>query len=104
MRADAWWRASLRRNAGFCSALAGMQYIETLARGIVADVAKVTADRPIVWVPLVDIAQRMKVSLPSVETGARAAVDWGWLKADASFSKGVCLTAAGRALVRRVGL
>jgi hypothetical protein len=83
--------------------LAGMQYIETLARGIVADVAKFTANRPMVWVQLDGIAQRMKVSLSSVETGARAAVDWGWLKADASFSEGVCLTEAGRALVRRVG-
>jgi hypothetical protein len=81
-----------------------MQYIETLARGIVADVAHVTAERPIAWVPLEDIAQRMKVTLSSVETGARAAVDWGWLSADGSFSEGVCLTAAGRALVRRLGL
>jgi hypothetical protein len=84
--------------------LTGMQYVETLARGIVADVAKSTANRPMVWVPLVDIAQRMKVPLSSVETGAKAAVDWGWLKAGASLSEGVCLTEAGRALVRRVGL
>jgi hypothetical protein len=81
-----------------------MQYVETLARGIVAEVANSTANRPMVWVPLVDIAQRMKVPLSSVETGATAAVDWGWLKAGASLSEGVCLTEAGRALVRRVGL
>ena len=80
-----------------------MQYIETLARGIVADVAHVTADRPIVWVQLEDIAQRMEVTLSSVETAAKAAVDWGWLGVDGSYP-GVCLTAAGRALVRRVGL
>jgi hypothetical protein len=81
-----------------------MQYIETLAPGIVADVAHVTADEPIVWVQLEDIAQRMEVTLSSVETAAKAAVDWGWLRVDGSFPKGVCLTAAGRALVRRVGL
>ena len=84
--------------------MAGMQYIETLARGIVADVAHVTADRPIVWVQLEDIARRMEVTLSSVETAAKAAVDWGWLGVDGSFPNGVCLTAAGRALVRRVGL
>jgi hypothetical protein len=81
-----------------------MQYIETLARGIVADVAHITADRPIVWVQLEDIAQRIKITLPEVETGAKAAIDWGWLSAERSVPHAVCLTAAGRALVRRVGL
>jgi hypothetical protein len=84
--------------------LAVMQYIETLARRIVADVAHATADRPIVWVQLEDIAQRIKVTLPAVETGAKAAVDWGWLSSEGSPPHAVCLTAAGRALVRRVGL
>jgi hypothetical protein len=79
-----------------------MQYIETLARRIVADVAHATADRPIVWVQLEDIAQRIKVTLPAVETGAQAAVDWGWLSWEGSHA--VRLTAAGHALVRRVGL
>jgi hypothetical protein len=81
-----------------------MQYIETLARGIVADVAHITADQPMVWVQLEDIAQRIKVTFPAVETGAKAAVDWGWLSAEGTLLHAVCLTAAGRAFVRRVDL
>jgi len=75
-----------------------MQYTESLARCIVADVAPVTADRPIVGVQLEDIAQRINVSLPAVETGAQPAVDWGWLSWEGSHAVGV--TAAGRGLIR----
>jgi hypothetical protein len=81
-----------------------MQYSEMLARRIVADVAKITTDRSIVWVQLEHVAQRLEVSLSSVETAANAAMSWGWLGADASFPQSVRLTEAGRALVRRLGL
>ena len=82
--------------------MAVMQDTETLARCIVADIARITGDRPVVWVELEDIAKRIKVTLPAVETGAKAAAEWGWLSWEGSHA--VCLTAAGRALVRRVGL
>jgi hypothetical protein len=73
-------------------------YNETLARRIVADVARVTSERPMGWVMLHEVARHLKVDEASAEAAMRIAIGRGWLNSQGSSLYQVCLTDAGRAL------
>jgi hypothetical protein len=68
-------------------------YSETLARRIVAHLARATADDPREWVMLHDVARQLKVNEASAEDAMRVAIAWGWLKAEGISLYRVCLTA-----------
>jgi hypothetical protein len=73
-----------------------MHYYETLARRIVAEVDHLTAERPMRWVTLQQVARRLKVHYSSAAAAVRVAVDGGWLIAEGSPPHSVCRTEAGR--------
>ena len=90
------WLAS---NDGAGGTLAAMDsYRETLARRIVADVARATSERPQGWVMLHEVARHLKVDEASAEAAMRIAIAWGWLDAEGCSLFRVCLTDAGRAM------
>jgi hypothetical protein len=73
-------------------------YSETLARRIVADVARITGDPPMRWVMLHEVARSLKVDEASAEAAMHLAVACGWLTVEGSSLYRVCRTDAGRAL------
>ena len=75
-------------------------YNETLARRIVADVARATSEHPQGWVMLHEVARHLKVDEASAEAAMRIAIAWGWLDAQGCSLFRVCLTDAGRAMDR----
>jgi len=75
-------------------------YSETLARRIVAHVARASADEPTGWVMLHNVARRLKVDEASAEAAMRVAIAWGWLKAEGIVLYRVSLTPRGLALPR----
>jgi hypothetical protein len=78
--------------------MATTHYIETLARRIVAEVDHVTAERPMRWVTLQQVARRLKVHHGSAAAAVRVAVDRSWLIAEGSPPHSVCRTEAGPTL------
>jgi hypothetical protein len=91
----------LRGNVGAAGTLATMHtYSETLARRIVAHVARASADDPTAWVMLHDAARHLKVAEESAVLAMRVAVAWGWLKAEGIVLYRVSLTPRGLALPR----
>ena len=78
--------------------MATTPYIETLARRIVAEVDHVTAERPMRWVTLQQVARRLKVHHSSAAAAVCMAVDRSWLIAEGSPPHSVCRTEAGRTL------
>jgi tellurite resistance protein len=93
-------KMAVNRQCRTDKALAMRTYSETLARCIVAHVARVTADDPMAWVLLQDVARDLKVDDEAAETAMRMAVAWGWLKAEGIHLYRVCLTAKDSALPR----
>jgi hypothetical protein len=73
-------------------------YSETLARRIVADVARATSEHPQGWVMLHEVARHLKVDEASAEAAMRIAIAWGWLDAAGTSLYRVRLSDAGRAL------
>jgi ABC-type enterochelin transport system ATPase subunit len=72
---------------------------EPLARRLVADVARASADQPIAWIKLQEVEQRLGIDKASAQAAMRLAVERGWLIADGPSPCSVCrLTEAGRAL------
>jgi hypothetical protein len=88
-------------NDGAGRALAAMPIsTQTLARRIVAHLARATADDPMEWVMLHDVARQLKVDEASAENAMRMAIAWGWLKAEGISLYRVCLTAEGWTMPR----
>ena len=78
--------------------MVAMHFNETLARRIVAEVDHLTAERPMGWVTLQQVARRLKVHHSSAAAAVRVAVDGGWLVAEGSPPHSVCRTEAGQTL------
>jgi hypothetical protein len=79
-----------------------MRDSETPARRIVAYVARATADQPMGWVMLDEVARHLQVDEATAETAMGRAAAWGWLKYKYTGSSRyrVGLTPVGRALPR----
>jgi hypothetical protein len=78
--------------------MATTHHIETLARRIVAEVDHMTAERPMRWVTLQQVARQLKVHCSSAAAAVRVAVDGGWLIAEGSPPHSVCRAEIGRTL------
>jgi hypothetical protein len=78
--------------------MVAMHFNETLARRIVAEVDHLTAERPMGWVTLQQVARRLKVHHSSAAAAVRVAVDGGWLVAEGSPPHSICRTEIGRTL------
>jgi hypothetical protein len=90
-----------QRNATSDPTLIAMHtYSETLARRIVAHVARASADDPTAWVMLHDVARHLKVAEESAVLAMRVAIAWGWLKAEGIVLYRVSVTPQGLALPR----
>ena len=74
-----------------------MHHKETLARRIVVEVEHVTAERPVRWVALQQIARRLRIHHSSAAAAVRVAVDSGWLVAEGSPPHSVCRASAEQA-------
>jgi hypothetical protein len=68
-----------------------MQYTEVLARRIVAEVARVTADGISDWIMLHEVARHLKVDEASAEAAMQVAIAWGWLNVAGTSLYRVCV-------------
>jgi hypothetical protein len=75
-----------------------MDHNETLARRILDEVETMTANVPVRWLTVQQIARRLRSHHSTAISAVRLAVDRGWLIAEGSPPHSICRTHSGQAL------